>query len=97
MSRNHRRIYTADWQYVRRKVLQRDGYVCQLCGSRSRLEVDHVVPLQEGGPSHIDNLQCLCRNCHIAKTRRENGGGAPDGGAWERYVAASRYEKGAHR
>ena len=36
-------------------------------------EVDHVQPLQWGGdPWALDNLQVLCRGCHIEKTRREN-------------------------
>ena len=37
------------------------------------MEVDHVVPLDKGGdPWALDNLQALCRGCHIEKTAAEN-------------------------
>jgi HNH endonuclease len=34
-------------------------------------EADHRVPLEDGGPHHIDNLQALCVLDHRAKTARE--------------------------
>jgi len=34
-------------------------------------EVDHIVPLSQGGPDEWDNLQGLCHDCHAAKTARE--------------------------
>lgn len=34
---------------------------------------DHRVPLEDGGPHHLDNLQVLCAvPCHREKTNREN-------------------------
>ena len=69
-----------------KRVLERDGWRCQLCGIATpkklrgtRLpnapEVDHVVPLSAPGtPGHVpENCQCACRACNIAK------GGAPKG------------------
>ena len=42
-------------------------------------EIDHRVPLAEGGQDVEDNLQPLCKRCHAAKTERERkrrrGGG----------------------
>jgi hypothetical protein len=35
-------------------------------------EVDHIVPLEDGGAHEIANLQLLCAPCHTAKTAREN-------------------------
>lgn len=37
----------------------------------SVLEVDHRIPLSEGGSNDLDNLWLLCRNCHKAKTASE--------------------------
>ena len=37
-------------------------------------EVDHIVPLHQGGDNHPDNLQALCRNCHGQKTFKEQIG-----------------------
>ena len=37
------------------------------------MEVDHIRPLRAGGKVYDpDNLQVLCRDCHIAKTAGEN-------------------------
>jgi 5-methylcytosine-specific restriction endonuclease McrA len=34
-------------------------------------ECDHRIPLEDGGPHHIDNLQVLCTPCHRHKTAHE--------------------------
>ena len=60
------------WRRVRLKVMDRDGWRCQTCGHVGR-ECDHITPLSKGGAEYdLSNLQCLCRTCHIAKTRLEN-------------------------
>ena len=54
-------------------MFERDGYRCVMCGRAGRLECDHILPLQLGGdPWALDNLQTLCRSCHIQKTAGEN-------------------------
>lgn len=32
------------------------------------LEVDHIIPLHQGGTNALDNLQVLCVRCHVDKT-----------------------------
>ena len=50
-----------------------DGRVCG--GKYLSVEVDHVVPLTEGGaPYAMANLRGTCRACHEAKTAAENVG-----------------------
>ena len=39
---------------------------------RSLLEVEHAVPLHNGGSNELDNLRLLCRNCHRSKTTVEH-------------------------
>ena len=51
-------------------MLERDGYRCRSCGKAGRLEVDHIEPLWEGGAEELDNLQALCKTCHIKKHKR---------------------------
>lgn len=53
---------------VRREVWKRDGGCCQwplasggICGSRVRVEFDHVVPKGRGGTSTVGNVRLLCR------------------------------------
>ena len=53
-------------------MLEKSSWRCSKCGRAGRMEVDHVVPVAKGGdPWAMGNLQCLCRGCHIKKTRQE--------------------------
>ena len=73
MSARHRRLSGPRWLRTRRRVLERARWRCERCGAAGRLEGDHKVPLHQGGkPYALDNLQALCRGCHIAKTAAEN-------------------------
>ena len=38
------------------------------CGVDWGLEIDHVVPFAEGGPTSLDNLALLCHHHHFLKT-----------------------------
>ena len=37
------------------------------CGSRERLEFDHIVPVSKGGSSTARNLELLCERCNREK------------------------------
>ena len=89
MSRHHATINARRWAAVRRTVFERDGHRCRACGRAGRLECDHVVPLDRGGDPWVpDNLQTLCRRCHIAKTARENRRErTPEEQAWQELIA----------
>ena len=69
-------IYTTKrWRKLRRRIFRRDGYRCRSCSRPGRLEVDHIIPIASGGDAwDPDNLQSLCRGCHIAKTADEHRG-----------------------
>lgn len=63
----------ARWNKIRLQVLDRDGWVCRKCGKSGRLQVDHIVPLEDGGAIYdLLNCQSLCVPCHLEKTRGEN-------------------------
>lgn len=56
---------------VRFEVFKRDGFACQYCGRKTPaviLEVDHVVPLCEGGADLIENLVTSCWECNRGKS-----------------------------
>ena len=77
------------WARVRLKVLDRDGWKCTTCSKSGRLEVDHRVSMDDGGDIYaMDNLQTLCRSCHILKhsgTVRKKTSEVQD---WQRYLKA---------
>jgi hypothetical protein len=52
---------------LRRAVLERDAYRCQICGDWHDLTIDHVYPRSKGGQTVLENLQTLCRSCNSRK------------------------------
>ena len=38
------------------------------------LQVDHIIPLAEGGSDRPSNMIAICPNCHVAKTIGRNRG-----------------------
>jgi hypothetical protein len=49
-------------------IFKRDRYRCRICGrSGIELEVDHKVPVAQGGSNALDNLQTLCFDCNRGK------------------------------
>lgn len=70
-----KRITGSTWMNTRRRIMQRDKFTCACCGAiRMDHEVDHRIPLEQGGSNDDDNLQLLCSGadqCHDRKTRQE--------------------------
>jgi len=66
------------------EILERDDYICQLCGKKTRPDfknpshplypnVDHIVPLSKGGEHTRKNTQCLCYRCNTQKHNTGTG------------------------
>jgi 5-methylcytosine-specific restriction endonuclease McrA len=49
---------------LRRRVLVRDGWRCQGCGSLRQLEVHHIMRRSQLGDDVDANLITLCASCH---------------------------------
>ena len=73
-----------DYEQLLLKVLRRDGWRCQNCGSLLNLQVHHQTLRSQGGPDSDLNLITLCSSCHSNehKSRKESepeaGQGIPD-------------------
>jgi hypothetical protein len=53
------------------KVVRRDSQLCQKCFKYVRddeLEFDHIIPVSKGGPTSVDNIRILCRDCNKRKS-----------------------------
>lgn len=55
---------------LRWRIFERDGYQCQICGSKRALTIAHIVPVSRGGTNAEDNLRTLCRSCSSRKGAR---------------------------
>jgi HNH endonuclease len=55
---------------VRNEVWRRDGGQCVDCGSRERLEFDHIVPWSKGGANTARNLELRCEHCNRKKAAK---------------------------
>ena len=54
-----------DWLALCKKAEWR----CLRCRDGGKLEIDHVIPLEEGGANTIENIQPLCPRCNRWKGR----------------------------
>lgn len=82
-----------DHKTLRRLVLKRDDYTCQVCGMRDMdiMQVDHIAP--KAIAKHLkttpENLMTLCPNCHARKTVRELREGISHRGRKLRLIASA--------
>lgn len=67
--------HSKEWQAVRRQVLDRDHYLCQVCKRAGRITpagtVHHITPLRVDYSKRLDpaNLETICPACHNAEHR----------------------------
>ena len=80
------------WQDVRRFVLARDRFRCQVDGCHAPTNlVDHMRPLARGGaPYDVANLRACCRHHNGALSVELAGAGWPSLGAWRAMEVAPR-------
>jgi hypothetical protein len=52
---------------VRHEVWRRDQGRCVDCGSRERLEYDHIIPVSRGGSNTARNIELRCESCNRRK------------------------------
>lgn len=52
--------------FTKADVVAKCGARCVECGSAT-VELDHIVPVSEGGTHTLDNVQFLCREHNLAK------------------------------
>lgn len=66
------------WTEVDRPfILNRDEWICQLCGvelfdgPEGNATVDHIVPKAQGGTDDYSNLMAMCKSCNSSKQDKD--------------------------
>lgn len=70
-----------DWRTIRRRVLERDDWVCRWKGPTCighATQVDHTTPAYRGGSDDATNLAAICEPCHLSKTGAEARAAQPN-------------------
>lgn len=55
---------------LRYEIFKRDKFKCVLCGvtgKEEKIEIDHIIPISEGGKTIKSNLRTLCFKCNRGK------------------------------
>ena len=76
---------------VRFAIFERDAFTCAYCGRRPPavvLEIDHIVPVAEGGSNEDTNLITSCEDCNAGKGRRVLASPQPKPDVDRDYLAA---------
>ena len=59
---------------LRFEIFQRDDFTCQYCNRTKddgiKLEIDHIVPIENGGKDDYDNLITSCTTCNNGKSNK---------------------------
>lgn len=84
-----RRIEAAGENFSLRRVAERDGWVCQICGEvvpdqpygarDDDPTIDHILPLSRGGRHELANVRLAHNRCNWQR-------GAPEEVAWDQGV-----------
>jgi 5-methylcytosine-specific restriction endonuclease McrA len=74
--------YPENWERISSELKRQLGYYCQLCervlGEKNKrfLHVHHINGLKND--CRVENLQCLCIECHAKQHNHENIRNSPD-------------------
>jgi len=60
------RLRSEAYKALRRKILERDRWRCQACGTIAGVEVHHLQRRSPLGDDSESNLITLCSECHRA-------------------------------
>jgi rubrerythrin len=50
------------------------AWKCKICEAilSAAYQIDHIIPLWNGGLDSMENLQAICPSCHATKTQKES-------------------------
>ncbi len=78
-AKQRREVIKAGEKITFNDLLVRDGPLCQICGNymdwhagryRSRVSLDHIIPISQGGTHTMDNVRLVHLSCNSRKSNR---------------------------
>jgi len=68
------KLNTRRYRGQRERVFNRDGRICQICGTdEGEMHIDHIISRKSGGTHDLDNLRVLCKSCNLRKGSKNDG------------------------
>ena len=68
------KLNTRRYRGQRERVFNRDGRICQICGTdEGEMHIDHIISRKSGGTHDLDNLRVLCKSCNLRKGSMNDG------------------------
>jgi 5-methylcytosine-specific restriction endonuclease McrA len=55
------------YRRLMKRVLERDNWRCQKCGSLENPQIHHKIKRSQQGDDALENLVTLCAYCHMAE------------------------------
>ncbi len=65
-----RQLYRKAVTWSKKNVMVRDDFKCVYCGTKQKLNIDHVFPQSKGGKNTFENTVTACLNCNNRKGDR---------------------------
>lgn len=53
------------------KILVSSENFCAYCGSKEKLQWEHIIPKSRGGPDTVDNMVLACATCNLKKKDKD--------------------------
>jgi len=85
----YKRVYIPTW--LKNGVFMRDKVKCSICGTdltkiltlENALNLDHIIPLENGGTNDPVNFQLTCETCNKSKRSRNSTYNSHGSRFWE--------------
>ncbi|MAV39410.1 MAG: HNH endonuclease [Puniceicoccaceae bacterium] len=71
--RSYGQVPVHEVKFNRENLFDRDNYQCQYCGNQmesAQLNMDHVIPRDQGGKTSWENIVTACIQCNSRKANR---------------------------
>ena len=62
----------SDYIQHRQRLYHVYGSICWLCGEANAAQIDHVIPLSQGGSNDFTNLRLAHDECNLARNRKSH-------------------------